>query len=198
MKLNLNYIVIVLAGILLAMTFILGRCSKSCPEVVAPDEVERVSIKVDTVWKNQTIVWKNPKVMPPTIAYIPSTKDTVGNIQSSGGIFQPNMLRWIRDSIRTGGVGLTFEHLTSGDIYESRYDVKYPEIKTDRISSTTRTIFRKNAWGIGVTAITGLQGDWKRQIELAPMISYRYDKLQVGVGYGLMNQSIMINVTHEF
>lgn len=205
---NKNKIITVLILVLLIGAFIGGRMSKSCVEVV--DSIVTTTT-VDTIvtekkkdlhWINHKVKNGNPLLKALRIAYPTIRPDSLPNIRLSEPLnpLESTLMerRWVTDSISTQGVGLRFEHLIRGEIEESKYTIRYPEVHINTVSSTTKTLVRKQAFGVGFIAISGLRGTWYQNFEFAPVIGYRYDKLQIKGGYGVVNKSVVVGVYREF
>ena len=177
--------------------FLVGRMTKSCDGQVITERV----VTRDTIISEKTadMVWR-PKGA--TMTYAGRRDGTKSNTRMSAPSELPQLppaygdTVLIRDSVRNGDVGLTFEHLVRGEILESKYKVKYPEIRINTQTTERKVVRMKNAFGLGgMTMIPLVPG---APIEIAPVISYRYDKLQVMGGYGVLHRGLIIGIIREF
>lgn len=205
-----DIIIVVLMVALLLATFVGGRLSKHC----APDiESVETTTHTDTVYRyrTQTLHWVRPL---PTrsvrgikkalrIGYSPHSADSTSYSALTEPLSRTDSAhmasRWITDSISSDGVGLRFDHLVQGELLESRYQLRYPEVQIrTTTATTTRTRIRREAIGLGCIAILSTQTTLAQSAEIAPVLGYRYDRLQVTAGYGLIYKSIILGLYREF
>jgi len=189
-----------------AVFFRLKSCEVDCSKCVENAMVKTVTVtKIDTVieWKDRVLTWRpkeKSKFTSTIIEYLPT--DTAIQRQMSSDTSH------IVDSIRdVDGVGLSFEHYVNNDqILFSKYKISYPssQITIDK-DKTSFLQIRKNAFDIGVSAYMymGIKQpsfleEIKNKFDVVPMVGYRYDKLRVSVGYGMIQNTIHVGINREF
>jgi hypothetical protein len=189
-----------------AVFFRIKSCGVDCSQCIENAMVKTVTVtKIDTVieWKDRVLTWypkQKSKLTSTIIEYLPA--DTAIQRQMSSDT------NHIVDSIRdVDGVGLSFEHYVNNDqILFSKYKISYPSSKiTIDKDKTSFLQIRKNAFDIGVSAYMymGIKQpsfleEIKNKFDVVPMVGYRYDKLRVSVGYGMIQNTIHVGINREF
>ena len=181
------------------LAFIAGRSSVHCPELETQTEIVSVIDTIE-VEKKAHLTWTNPvyKSGSKTAALL---NYSPGQVIDTNAIFkQEDGLRFIKDSVSNGQVGLTFEHLVRGEIIRSDYNVTYPEITIKKSDIITRIIKKKQGWQTAtlLSIATPSSPKYSHAVDAGILLGYRYEKLTVMGGYSWPGRRVLVMAIREF